>query len=42
MRPFAETGIVAIDLANTLDPWLDEPERLPDVAALRRFSKSLA
>jgi predicted RNA-binding Zn ribbon-like protein len=37
MRPFAETGLVAIDLANTLDPWLDEQERLPDIGALRRF-----
>ncbi|MDX6526485.1 MAG: hypothetical protein QOI43_1996 [Gaiellales bacterium] len=42
MRPFAESGLVAIDLANTLDPWLDEPERLPDVAALRRFLEELA
>ena len=41
MRPFRETGIVAIDLANTLDPWLGEPERLPDVAALRRFLAEL-
>lgn len=37
MRPFRETGIVAIDLANTLDPYLDEPERLDDTEALRRF-----
>jgi len=37
MRPFAETGLLAIDLANTFDPWLAQPERLPDAAALRRF-----
>jgi predicted RNA-binding Zn ribbon-like protein len=37
MRPFRETGIVAIDLVNTLDPYLAEPERLPDAEALRRF-----
>jgi predicted RNA-binding Zn ribbon-like protein len=37
MRPFRETGILAIDLANTLDPYLDEPERLHDAEALRRF-----
>lgn len=41
MRPFAETGLVAIDLANTFDPWLDEPERLPDLGALRRFLREL-
>jgi predicted RNA-binding Zn ribbon-like protein len=37
MRRFRETGILAIDLANTLDPYLGEPERLPDDKALRRF-----
>jgi predicted RNA-binding Zn ribbon-like protein len=37
MRPFRETGILAIDLANTLDPYLAEPERLSDAKALRRF-----
>jgi predicted RNA-binding Zn ribbon-like protein len=37
MRPFHETGILAIDLANTLDPYLAEPERLSDAEALRRF-----
>jgi predicted RNA-binding Zn ribbon-like protein len=37
MRPFRETGILAIDLANTLDPYLAEPERLSDAEALRRF-----
>jgi predicted RNA-binding Zn ribbon-like protein len=42
MRPFAETGLVAVDLANTFDPWLDEPERLPDGTALRRFLGELA
>jgi predicted RNA-binding Zn ribbon-like protein len=41
MRPFAEAGLVAIDLANTFDPWLGEPERLPDVAALRCFLEEL-
>jgi predicted RNA-binding Zn ribbon-like protein len=37
MQPFRETGILAIDLANTLDPSLAEPERLADAEALRRF-----
>jgi predicted RNA-binding Zn ribbon-like protein len=37
MRPFRETGILAIDFANTLDPYLAHPERLPDAEALRRF-----
>jgi hypothetical protein len=37
MRRFRETGILAIDLVNTLDPSLAEPERLPDAEALRRF-----
>jgi predicted RNA-binding Zn ribbon-like protein len=37
MRRFRETGILAIDLVNTLDPYLAEPERLPDAEALRRF-----
>ncbi|SDI97303.1 CGNR zinc finger domain-containing protein [Nonomuraea jiangxiensis] len=41
MRQFAETGLVAIDLANTWDEWLDDPERLPDVAALHRFCAEL-
>ncbi|GAA1732854.1 CGNR zinc finger domain-containing protein [Nonomuraea sp. AD125B] len=41
MRQFAETGVVAIDLANTWDEWLDDPERLPDVAALARFCAEL-
>lgn len=29
--------MLALDLANTWDPYLAEPERLPDVAALRAF-----
>jgi predicted RNA-binding Zn ribbon-like protein len=37
MRRFCETGILAIDLVNTLDPYLAEPERLPDAEALRGF-----
>jgi predicted RNA-binding Zn ribbon-like protein len=37
MRRFRETGILAVDLANTLDPYLAEPERVPDAEALRRF-----
>jgi predicted RNA-binding Zn ribbon-like protein len=41
MRQFAETGIVAIDLANTWDEYLDDPERLPDVSELRRFCREL-
>lgn len=41
MRQFAETGIVAIDLANTWDEYLDDPERLPGVTELRRFCREL-
>ncbi|NUS02806.1 MAG: CGNR zinc finger domain-containing protein [Nonomuraea sp.] len=41
MRQFAETGVVAIDLANTWDEYLDDPERLPDAAELRRFRHEL-
>lgn len=37
MRRFRETGVLAIDLVNTLDPYLDQPERLPDAEALGRF-----
>jgi predicted RNA-binding Zn ribbon-like protein len=37
MRRFRAAGILAIDLVNTLDPYLTEPERLPDTEALRRF-----
>ncbi|MBB5777700.1 CGNR zinc finger domain-containing protein [Nonomuraea jabiensis] len=41
MRQFAETGLVALDLANTWDEYLDDPERLPDAAALHRFCHEL-
>ncbi|MFI7417146.1 CGNR zinc finger domain-containing protein [Nonomuraea sp. NPDC049684] len=41
MRQFTETGLVAVDLANTWDEYLDDPERLPDVAELRRFCREL-
>ncbi|MFI6919009.1 CGNR zinc finger domain-containing protein [Nonomuraea spiralis] len=41
MRQFTETGLVAVDLANTWDEYLDEPERLPDVTELRRFFREL-
>ncbi|WP_326629742.1 CGNR zinc finger domain-containing protein [Nonomuraea fuscirosea] len=41
MRQYAETGLVAIDLANTWDEYLDDPERLPDVLSLRRFCMEL-
>ncbi|MFI7441500.1 CGNR zinc finger domain-containing protein [Nonomuraea indica] len=41
MGRFAQFGLVALDLANTWDEYLDEPERLPDVAALRRFCDEL-
>jgi predicted RNA-binding Zn ribbon-like protein len=37
MRRFRDTEILAINLANTLDPYLAEPERLADAEALRRF-----
>lgn len=37
MRAYAETGLLAVDWANTFDPYLRDPERVPDVAALRRF-----
>lgn len=37
VRRLRERGILAIDLVNTLDPYLAEPERLPDAEALRRF-----
>jgi predicted RNA-binding Zn ribbon-like protein len=36
-RPFLESGIVSVDLANTWDPYLADPERLPDEEALRAF-----
>ncbi|SEG61140.1 Conserved protein containing a Zn-ribbon-like motif, possibly RNA-binding [Nonomuraea solani] len=41
MRQYAETGLVAIDLANTWDEYLDDPERLPDTEALSRFCDEL-
>ncbi|MEU8247379.1 CGNR zinc finger domain-containing protein [Nonomuraea sp. NPDC048916] len=41
MRQLAETGSVALDLANTWDEYLDSPERLPDLAALRRYCQEL-
>ncbi|MEV4077380.1 CGNR zinc finger domain-containing protein [Nonomuraea fuscirosea] len=41
MRQYAETGLVAIDLANTWDEYLDDPERLPDVPSLHRFCMEL-
>jgi predicted RNA-binding Zn ribbon-like protein len=31
---------LAIDLANTWDPYLDDPELLPDRASLQRFLKA--
>ena len=36
-RPFRETGLVAVDLVNTWDPYLADPERLPDEQALAAF-----
>ena len=36
MRAYAESGLLALDLANTLDPFLDAPERVPDVARRSR------
>jgi predicted RNA-binding Zn ribbon-like protein len=36
-RPFLESGLVSVDLANTWDPYLADPERLPDEEALRAF-----
>ncbi|HIY67032.1 MAG TPA: hypothetical protein H9830_12245, partial [Candidatus Agrococcus pullicola] len=41
MRQYAETGLVALDLANTWDEYLENPERLPDLTALERFLKEL-
>ncbi|GAA1669463.1 CGNR zinc finger domain-containing protein [Fodinicola feengrottensis] len=41
-RPYAETGLVALDLANTWDEYFEDPERLPDEAALRRFCAELS
>lgn len=42
MREYRETGLVALDLVNTWDEYLDEPERLPDVAALAAFCAEFA
>jgi predicted RNA-binding Zn ribbon-like protein len=36
-RPFRQTGLVSVDLANTWDPYLADPERLPDERALGAF-----
>jgi predicted RNA-binding Zn ribbon-like protein len=36
-RPFRESGNLAVDLVNTWDAVLVEPERLPDIDALRAF-----
>jgi predicted RNA-binding Zn ribbon-like protein len=36
-RAFFETGVLALDLVNTWDEYLEEPERLPDPTSLRRF-----
>jgi predicted RNA-binding Zn ribbon-like protein len=36
-RPFRESGLVSVDLANTWDPYLADPERLPDEEALGAF-----
>lgn len=41
MRQYVETGLVALDLANTWDEYLDDPELLPDLAALHRFCAEL-
>ncbi|GAA3429477.1 hypothetical protein GCM10018953_66610 [Streptosporangium nondiastaticum] len=42
MREYAETGLVALDLANTWDEYLDVPERLPSVEALALFCRALS
>jgi predicted RNA-binding Zn ribbon-like protein len=36
-RSFRETGVLALDLVNTRDPYAAEPERLGGVADLERF-----
>lgn len=36
-RRYAETGILALDLVNTYDGYLSEPERVPDSASLKKF-----
>jgi predicted RNA-binding Zn ribbon-like protein len=37
VRAFLETGVLALDLMNTWDEYLEEPERLPDPTSLRHF-----
>jgi predicted RNA-binding Zn ribbon-like protein len=37
VRPFRESGLLALDLGNTWDPYLADPERLVDTRALSRF-----
>jgi predicted RNA-binding Zn ribbon-like protein len=37
VRSLAETGLVVLDLVNTLDPTLADPERLPCTRVLARF-----
>jgi predicted RNA-binding Zn ribbon-like protein len=37
MRRFDDTGLLALDLVNTWDPYLADPERLPNVETLRAF-----
>lgn len=37
MLSFSDTGLVVLDLVNTWDPLLPEPERLTDPSALDRF-----
>jgi predicted RNA-binding Zn ribbon-like protein len=37
MRAYRESGLLALDLVNTWDAYLPDPERLPDVAALAAF-----
>lgn len=37
MRPFRESGLLALDLANTWDPYLADSERLTDTSELSRF-----
>ena len=41
VRPFREHGILALDLANTWDSYLHDPERVPDLAALWSFLAEL-
>jgi predicted RNA-binding Zn ribbon-like protein len=37
VRPFRESGLLALDLANTWDPYQADPERLADTRELSRF-----